>query len=176
MRSLNGTQSSSRLNHHESCSHKSGELTQFTSQAKVNDLDPCTSCIHTDDVLRFEVQVNDILLVNVPHALQDLLHVAGTGGLRVLKVVIHEAFKELPTCNTGQTNTTVHYSTTLNYCSSGTPRFSRISHMVCSHFKVSTEIITYLQTTICTTWYPPHNMKTATRCYLYPFCHLWATV
>lgn len=132
---------SSRLNHHESCSHNSSKLTQFTSQAKVNDLDPCTSCVHTDDVLRFEVQVNDILLVNVPHALQDLLHVAGTGRLCVLKVVIHKAFKELPTCNTGQTNKTVHYSTTLNYCSSGTPRFSRISHMVCSHFKVSTEVI-----------------------------------
>lgn len=69
------------------------ELTQFTRQAKVNNLDLGTSCIHTDYVLRFEVQVNDILLVNVLHALQDLLHVAGTCGLCVLKVVIHKTFK-----------------------------------------------------------------------------------
>ncbi len=48
--------------------------------------------------------MDDVLLVNVPHSLQDLLHVAGTGGLRVLKVVIDDTFKELSTCNAGRTN------------------------------------------------------------------------
>lgn len=83
--------------------HKSGQLTQFASQAKVNDLDLCAGCIHTDDVFRFEIQVDDILLVDILHALQDLLHVAGAGGLCVLKIVINNVFKELPTCNTGRT-------------------------------------------------------------------------
>lgn len=81
---------------------QSHKLTQFTRQAKVDDLDPCTGCVHTDDVLRLEVQVDDVLLVNVLHALQDLLHVAGAGELRVLEVVVHDAFEELPACNTEQ--------------------------------------------------------------------------
>lgn len=81
---------------------RSIKLTQFACQAKVNDLDPCTRGVHTDDVLRLEVEVDDVLLVDVLHALQDLLHVAGTGGLRVLKVVIHDAFKELSASDTGQ--------------------------------------------------------------------------
>lgn len=55
--------------------------------------------------------MDDVLLVNVLHALQDLLHVAGTGGLRVLEVVIHDAFKELPTCNTGWINNTFKVQT-----------------------------------------------------------------
>ncbi|KAA8581494.1 hypothetical protein FQN60_003075, partial [Etheostoma spectabile] len=37
-------------------------------------------------------------------AFQDLVHVVGTGGLCVLKVVIHDAFKEFATFNTGQTS------------------------------------------------------------------------
>lgn len=86
------------------CFQTSSKLTQFTSQAKVDDLDPRPGRVHADDVLRFEVQVDDVLLVNVLHALQDLLHVAGAGGLCVLKVVVHDAFKELPACNAGQRN------------------------------------------------------------------------
>lgn len=86
-------------------SHKTRRLTQFTGQAKVNDLDLRASRVHADNVLWFEVQVDDVLLVDVTHTLQDLLHVAGTGELRVLEVVVHKAFKELPTCNARWTNT-----------------------------------------------------------------------
>lgn len=50
--------------------------------------------------------MDDVLLVDVLHALEDLLHVAGTGGLCVLEVFIHDALKELPTCNTGRKNNT----------------------------------------------------------------------
>lgn len=71
-------------------------LTQLTGQAEVDDLDARAGGVHTDDVLRFEVQVDDVLLVNVLHALQDLLHVAGAGGLRVLEALVHDAFEELP--------------------------------------------------------------------------------
>lgn len=81
---------------------QSHKLTQFTRQAKVDDLDPCTGRVHTDDVLWLEVQVDDVLPVNVLHALQDLHHVAGAGELRVLEVVIHNAFEELPARNTEQ--------------------------------------------------------------------------
>lgn len=93
----------------ESCFYKSSELTQFTRQAKVNNLDFRPSRVYTDNVLRLEVQVNDVLLVDILHALQDLLHVAGTGGLRVLKVVIDKAFKEFAACNTGPRNNSVEY-------------------------------------------------------------------
>lgn len=80
---------------------KSSELTQFGGQAKVNNLDLCPGGVDADNVLRLEVQVDDVLLVHVLHALQDLLHVAGAGGLRVLKVVVDQAFEELAACNTG---------------------------------------------------------------------------
>lgn len=93
----------------ESCFYKSSELTQFTRQAKVNNLDFRPSRVYTDNVLRLEVQVDDVLLVDILHALQDLLHVAGTGGLRVLKVVIDKAFKEFAACNTGPRNNSVEY-------------------------------------------------------------------
>lgn len=81
-------------------------LTQFARQAKVDDLDLCPGCVHAYDVLRFEVQVDNFLLVNILYALQDLLHVAGTGGLCVLKVVAYDAFEELPTCDTNYRNST----------------------------------------------------------------------
>lgn len=80
---------------------KSSELTQFGGQAKVNNLDLCPGGVDADNVLRLEVQVDDVLLVHVLHALQDLLHVAGARGLRVLKVVVDQAFEELAACNTG---------------------------------------------------------------------------
>lgn len=80
--------------------NKFKNLTQFTGQAKVDDLDLRASRVHADNVLRFKVQVNDILLVDVLHALQDLPHVMGTGELCVFKVLIHEAFEKLSTCNT----------------------------------------------------------------------------
>lgn len=57
--------------------------------------------------------MDNILLVNILHALQDLLHVAGTGGLSVLKAVVHDAFKELPTCNTGQTSNIIQVALVL---------------------------------------------------------------
>lgn len=78
------------------------KLTQFTRQAKVDDLDPRPRCVYADDVLWLEVQVDYVLLVNVLHALQDLLHVAGAGGLRVLKGLIHDAFKKLSACDAEQ--------------------------------------------------------------------------
>lgn len=77
-------------------------LTQLVCQAKVNDLDSSASGVHADNVLWLDIQVHDILLVNVLHALQDLLHVAGTGRLCVLKAFIHNALKELPSCNAGE--------------------------------------------------------------------------
>lgn len=80
---------------------KSSELTQFGGQAKVNNLDLCPGGVDADNVLRLEVQVDDVLLVHVLHALQDLLHVASAGGLCVLKVVVDQAFEELAACNTG---------------------------------------------------------------------------
>lgn len=48
--------------------------------------------------------MNDILLVYVLHALQDLPHITGTGELRVLKVIVHEAFEKLSTCDTEETD------------------------------------------------------------------------
>lgn len=48
--------------------------------------------------------MDDVLLVDVLHALQDLLHVAGAGRFRVLKVFVRDAFKQLPACDTGRTN------------------------------------------------------------------------
>lgn len=48
--------------------------------------------------------MDDVLLVNVLHALQDLLHVAGTGGLRVLEALVHDALKELTAGNARQRN------------------------------------------------------------------------
>lgn len=80
---------------------ESSELTQFAGQAKVNNFDLCPGGVDTDDVLRLEVQMDDVLLVHVLHALQDLLHVASAGGLRVLKVLVDQAFEELAACNTG---------------------------------------------------------------------------
>lgn len=50
--------------------------------------------------------MNDVLLVYVLHALQDLPHVTGTGELRVLKVIVHEAFEKLSTCDTEETDKT----------------------------------------------------------------------
>lgn len=84
--------------------HKSINLTEFTGQAKVDDLDLHASGVHADDVLWLEVQVNDILLVYVLHALQDLPHVTGTGELCVLKVIVHEAFEKLSACDAEETD------------------------------------------------------------------------
>lgn len=88
--------------------------TQCTSQAKVDDLDPCASGVYTHNVFWLEVQVDDVLLVNVLHALQDLLHVAGTGGLCVLKVVIHDAFKELAASDAEHTDKSILQKTTFH--------------------------------------------------------------
>lgn len=76
-------------------------LTQPPCQAEVDDLDAVAAGTDADDVLRFEVQVDDGLAVHELQPLQDLLHVLGTAGLRVLEVIIHNALKELPTCHTG---------------------------------------------------------------------------
>lgn len=81
-------------------------LTQFTGQAKVDDLDLRASRVHADNVLRFKVQVDDVLLVDVLDALQDLPHVLGTAELCVFKVLIHEAFEQLSTCDTDQRDET----------------------------------------------------------------------
>lgn len=74
-------------------------------QAKINDLDPGSSGVHTHDVLRLKVQMDDILLVNILDTLQELLHVASTCGLIVFVVFVHNAFKQLPSGNAGETNT-----------------------------------------------------------------------
>lgn len=74
-------------------------------QSKINDLDWGACGVDTHNVLRFEVQVDDVLLMHVTDALQDLLHVVHAGRLRVLKVVVHDALKQLAACNTAtQTN------------------------------------------------------------------------
>lgn len=44
--------------------------------------------------------MDNVLLMHVGNPLQDLLHVVHTRRLRVLKVVIHNTFKEFATCNT----------------------------------------------------------------------------
>lgn len=49
--------------------------------------------------------MEDFLLMHVSDALQDLLHVVHTGELCVLKVVVHDALKQLTASNTAtQTN------------------------------------------------------------------------
>lgn len=71
--------------------------TQFPCQAKINDFDPMAAPANAHDVLRFEVQVDDALMVDILDPLQDLPHVLDTGGLCVLKVIIQDPFKQLPT-------------------------------------------------------------------------------
>lgn len=44
--------------------------------------------------------MEDVLLVHVRDALQDLLHVVHAGELRVLKVVVNDALKQLTPSNT----------------------------------------------------------------------------
>lgn len=80
------------------------KLTQFAGQAKVDYFDLRASRVHTDDVLRFEVQVYNVLTVNILHAFQDLLHVTGTGELRVFKVVVHKPLEKLPACDAEETD------------------------------------------------------------------------
>lgn len=79
-------------------------LTQFVGEPKVNDLYEGASGVDAHNVLRFEVQVDDALLVDILDPLQNLLHVAHTDGLGVLKVVIHDALKQLSTSDTADMN------------------------------------------------------------------------
>ncbi len=79
--------------------------TQLASESKVNDFDLNPGSVHTDDVLRFEVQVDNVLLVHVLNPLQNLTHVAHTGHFGVLKTFIYNALKQLPTSNTARTHT-----------------------------------------------------------------------
>ena len=82
-------------------SSQSGGLTQLAGQAEVDDLDLDVGGVDAHDVLGLEVQVHDVLLVHVLHALQDLLHVAHAGGLRVLEALVHDALKQLTACDAG---------------------------------------------------------------------------
>lgn len=66
--------------------------------------------------------MDNVLLMHVADPLQDLLHVVHTGSLCVLKVVVHNTFKQFPTCDTTAGRTTV---TTNGYYVSLTA-FSRI--------------------------------------------------
>lgn len=72
-------------------------LTQLPCQAKVNDLEPVAAWADTDNVLGLEVEVDNSLAMHVLQPLQDLPHVLGAAGLRVLKVIIHNALEEFPT-------------------------------------------------------------------------------
>lgn len=47
--------------------------------------------------------MEDVLLMHVSDALQDLLHVVHAGELSVLKVVVHDALKQLTASNTEKT-------------------------------------------------------------------------
>lgn len=58
--------------------------------------------VDTHNVFRLEVQVNNFLLMNVGDPLQDLLHVAHAGQLRVLKVVIDNTLKQFPAWDTAE--------------------------------------------------------------------------
>lgn len=51
--------------------------------------------------------MHNVLLMHEGDALQDLLHVVHAGALRVLKIVIHNALKELPACDAAAIQTTV---------------------------------------------------------------------
>lgn len=53
--------------------------------------------------------MDDVLLMHVGQPLQDLLHVVHTGSFCVLKVVVHNAFKQFPTCNTTARRTNSYY-------------------------------------------------------------------
>lgn len=75
-------------------------LTQLPCQAKVNDLEPVAGWADADNVLGFEVEVDDSLAMHVLQPLQDLPHVLGAAGLCVLKVIIHNPLKEFPTSHT----------------------------------------------------------------------------
>ncbi len=44
--------------------------------------------------------MDNVLLMHVGNTLQDLLHVARTGRLCVLKAVVHNSFKQFPACDT----------------------------------------------------------------------------
>lgn len=76
-------------------------LTQLPCQAKVDDLEPVAAGADADNILRFEVEVDDGLAVHELQPLQDLLHILSTAGLCVLEVIIHNALKELPACHAG---------------------------------------------------------------------------
>lgn len=51
--------------------------------------------------------MDNVLLMHVGNPLQDLLHVARTGRLRVLKAVVHNTFKQFPACDATDRRTTV---------------------------------------------------------------------
>jgi hypothetical protein len=74
-------------------------LTQLGCQAKVDDLNPRARGVHAHNVFWLEVQVDNVLPVDVLHALQELMHVACAGRLRVLKVVVRDALKQFPAGN-----------------------------------------------------------------------------
>lgn len=63
--------------------------------------------VNTHNVFRFEVQVDDALLMHEGNPFQDLLHVAHTGRLSVLKAVVHNTFKQFPACDTTDRQSTV---------------------------------------------------------------------
>ena len=85
--------------------------TEPAGQSEINDLDGGTGGVNTHNVFRFEVQMDDVLLMHVGDPLQDLLHVAHTGRFCVLEVVVNDALKQFPARDTtdGQTMVTEYF-------------------------------------------------------------------
>ena len=70
--------------------------TQASCQAEVDEFDLAAGLVDTHDVLRFEVQVDDALAVDVAHPVHDLEQILDHLSLRQLKVLIDDPLKQLP--------------------------------------------------------------------------------
>lgn len=70
-------------------------LTESSGQAEVNELDPGARLVDAHDVLRFEVQMHNALLVDVLHPFRNLPHVLDALPLRQLEVLVNDALEQL---------------------------------------------------------------------------------
>lgn len=78
-----------------SCVVGVGRVTEPAGEAEVDEFDLAAGLVHTHDVLRFEVQVDDALLVDEVDAVDDLQHVFDHLPLCQLKVLVDDPLKQL---------------------------------------------------------------------------------
>lgn len=72
-------------------------FTEPSSETKVNKLDLAPRLVDAHDVLRFEVQVDDTLLMDELYAINDLQHVLDDLSLGQFEIFIDNSLKQLAT-------------------------------------------------------------------------------